>query len=192
MKWNLLLWSRKRDEVELNRTPIGTLFHLMKELNFNTRPGGSFQCLIMEAKKREERIETSFTYRNQEAANFGEGVGDTGMSFSWRCKRLYLDVEIFWQMRVFVFTAQSEFFLLNTNREQEKGRWRGNDKALASEPFFFLLVKTLTFFLSRIEPRPNTDILHIVSSCNRFRELPFGPNSFPTKLNCKSQFQEEQ
>lgn len=45
-----------------------------------------------------------------------------------------------------------------------------------------------TFFRSRIEPLPNTDILHIVSSCSRFNELPFGPNSFPTKLNCKSQF----
>lgn len=40
-----------------------------------------------------------------------------------------------------------------------------------------------TFFLSRIEPRPKTDILHIVSSCSRFKLLPFGPRSFPTKLN---------
>lgn len=57
--------------------------------------------------------------------------------------------------------------------------------------FPFFLRKSLfvfTFFLSLIEPRPNTDILHIVSSCSRFKELPFGPNSFPTKLNCKSQF----
>ena len=43
----------------------------------------------------------------------------------------------------------------------------------------------VTFFLSRIEPRPNTDILHMVSSCKRFNELPLGPNSLPTKLNCK-------
>ncbi len=40
-----------------------------------------------------------------------------------------------------------------------------------------------TFFLSFIEPRPRTAILHIVSSCNRFIEFPFGPSNFPTKLN---------
>lgn len=45
-----------------------------------------------------------------------------------------------------------------------------------------------TFFRSLMDPLPNTDILHIVSSCSRFKELPFGPSSFPTKLNCKSQF----
>lgn len=44
--------------------------------------------------------------------------------------------------------------------------------------FFF------TLCLSFIDPRPNTAILHIVSSCSLLRELPFGPNSFPTKLNC--------
>lgn len=42
-----------------------------------------------------------------------------------------------------------------------------------------------TFFLSRIDPRPKTAILHIVSSCSRLNEFPFGPNSFPTKLNWK-------
>lgn len=42
----------------------------------------------------------------------------------------------------------------------------------------------ITFFLSFIEPRPKTAILHIVSSCNRFIELPFGPSNLPTKLNC--------
>lgn len=47
--------------------------------------------------------------------------------------------------------------------------------------YFFFIVNT--FFLSRIEPRPRTDILHIVSSCSRFKLLPFGPRSFPTKLN---------
>ena len=43
----------------------------------------------------------------------------------------------------------------------------------------------LTFCLSFMEPRPSTAILVIVSSCRRFIELPFGPNNFPTKLNCK-------
>ena len=36
-----------------------------------------------------------------------------------------------------------------------------------------------------MEPLPSTAILVIVSSCSRFIELPFGPSSFPTKLNCK-------
>jgi len=35
-----------------------------------------------------------FTYRNQEAADFGESIGDAGMSLGWRCERLYLDVQI--------------------------------------------------------------------------------------------------
>lgn len=43
---------------------------------------------------------------------------------------------------------------------------------------------SFTFFLSLMDPRPRTDILHIVSSCSLLSELPFGPNSFPTKLNC--------
>lgn len=42
-----------------------------------------------------------------------------------------------------------------------------------------------TFALSRIEPRPKMAIFVIVSSCKRFKELPFGPSNFPTKLNCK-------
>ncbi len=46
-------------------------------------------------------------------------------------------------------------------------------------------IKKITFFLSRIDPRPKTAILHIVSSCNRRNEFPLGPNSFPTKLNWK-------
>lgn len=42
----------------------------------------------------------------------------------------------------------------------------------------------LTFFRSRIDPLPRTAILHIVSSCSRLSEFPFGPSSLPTKLNC--------
>ncbi len=34
-----------------------------------------------------------------------------------------------------------------------------------------------------MDPLPSTAILVIVSSCSIFRELPRGPNSFPTKLN---------
>lgn len=48
-----------------------------------------------------------------------------------------------------------------------------------------------TFFRSRIEPLPRTAILHIVSSCSRFSELPFGPRSLPTKLNCAPERQRE-
>ena len=40
-----------------------------------------------------------------------------------------------------------------------------------------------TCCLFRMDPRPKTAILVMVSSCSRFIELPFGPSSFPTKLN---------
>lgn len=40
-----------------------------------------------------------------------------------------------------------------------------------------------SFLRSRTDPRPKTAILHIVSSCRRFIELPLGPSSLPTKLN---------
>jgi hypothetical protein len=36
-----------------------------------------------------------------------------------------------------------------------------------------------------MEPLPRIAILVIVSSCSLFRELPFGPSNFPTKLNWK-------
>jgi len=42
----------------------------------------------------------------------------------------------------------------------------------------------LTFCLSLMEPLPRIAIFVIVSSCSLFRELPLGPSSFPTKLNC--------
>jgi hypothetical protein len=42
----------------------------------------------------------------------------------------------------------------------------------------------LTLCLSLMEPLPRIAIFVIVSSCSLFRELPLGPNSFPTKLNC--------
>lgn len=45
------------------------------------------------------------------------------------------------------------------------------------------LSMTRTFLRSFIDPRPNTAILHIVSSCSLFIELPFGPSNLPTKLN---------
>lgn len=48
-----------------------------------------------------------------------------------------------------------------------------------------LKYSSLTFVLSLIEPFPKIDIFVSVSSCKRFRELPRGPKSFPTKLNCK-------
>jgi hypothetical protein len=41
----------------------------------------------------------------------------------------------------------------------------------------------LTLCLSLIEPLPRIAIFVNVSSCSLFRELPLGPNSFPTKLN---------
>lgn len=44
--------------------------------------------------------------------------------------------------------------------------------------------RTRTLFRSFIEPRPKTAILHNVSSCRRLSELPLGPSSLPTKLNC--------
>ena len=44
-----------------------------------------------------------------------------------------------------------------------------------------------TFCLSLMEPLPSTAILVMVSSCSRFIEFPFGPSSFPTKLNCEQQ-----
>lgn len=50
----------------------------------------------------------------------------------------------------------------------------------------FKMKKCLTFCLSRIDPLPKMDILVPVSSCSLFREFPFGPNNFPTKLNCRS------
>ena len=40
-----------------------------------------------------------------------------------------------------------------------------------------------TCCLFLMEPFPSTAILVIVSSCNLFIELPFGPSNFPTKLN---------
>lgn len=87
-------------------------------------------------------------------------------------------------MRIFVFTTQPQLLLLRRRMARDKKWWKIKNWtfSFASKSF------SVTFFRSRIEPRPNTDILHIVSSCSRFKELPFGPNSFPTKLNCKSQF----
>ena len=46
-----------------------------------------------------------------------------------------------------------------------------------------LSTTNVTFALSRMEPFPRMDIFVKVSSCKRFRELPRGPKSFPTKLN---------
>ena len=40
-----------------------------------------------------------------------------------------------------------------------------------------------TFFLSLMDPFPRMAILVIVSSWSLFKEFPFGPSSFPTKLN---------
>lgn len=45
----------------------------------------------------------------------------------------------------------------------------------------------LTLPLSLIEPLPRMDIFAPVSSCNLFMELPLGPSSFPTKLNCNKE-----
>jgi len=50
---------------------------------------------------------------------------------------------------------------------------------------FNMIIRTITLFRSRIDPRPSIAIFVIVSSCNLFKELPFGPNNFPTKLNWK-------
>lgn len=44
-----------------------------------------------------------------------------------------------------------------------------------------------TLSLSLIEPLPRMDIFAPVSSCNLFMELPRGPSSFPTKLNCNGE-----
>lgn len=48
-----------------------------------------------------------------------------------------------------------------------------------------IITQSLTLVLSRMEPLPRIDIFVMVSSCNLFKEFPFGPNNFPTKLNCK-------
>ena len=48
---------------------------------------------------------------------------------------------------------------------------------------FLVYVRTCCLFL--IDPLPSTAIFVIVSSWSRFIEFPFGPRSFPTKLNCK-------
>lgn len=47
-----------------------------------------------------------------------------------------------------------------------------------------IVASHLTLPLSLIEPLPRMDIFAPVSSCNLFMELPLGPSSFPTKLNC--------
>jgi hypothetical protein len=39
-------------------------------------------------------LEKSFTHRNQESSDFGESIGDAGVSFCGRCECLYLDVKI--------------------------------------------------------------------------------------------------
>lgn len=68
-------------------------------------------------------------------------------------------------MRVFVFTAQSEFFVLSSRQVEKK-----KETMKIKRNFFFIAkIPFLPFFLSRIEPRPNTDILHIVSSWSRFK-----------------------
>lgn len=67
----------------------------------------------------------------------------------------------------------------------DKVRLRQITKAIKKP---ILKILSLTLCLSFIDPLPRTAILHIVSSCNRLSEFPFGPNSFPTKLNCKKKY----
>lgn len=50
-----------------------------------------------------------------------------------------------------------------------------------------LSMTNITFALSLMDPFPRMDIFVKVSSCKRFRELPRGPKSFPTKLNWEKQ-----
>lgn len=57
-------------------------------------------------------------------------------------------------------------------------RWKSKAKAGCCYP---------TLSLSLIEPFPRMDIFAPVSSCNLFMELPRGPSSFPTKLNCNGE-----
>lgn len=45
----------------------------------------------------------------------------------------------------------------------------------------------LTFFLSLMEPRPRTMILHPVSCSSCLAVMPLGPRIRPTKLNCNSE-----
>lgn len=47
-----------------------------------------------------------------------------------------------------------------------------------------IIIIIITLCLSRIDPLPKMAILVSVSSWSRLRELPLGPSSFPTKLNC--------
>ena len=48
---------------------------------------------------------------------------------------------------------------------------------------YYCHMEECTCCLFLMEPFPSTAILVIVSSCNLFIELPFGPSNFPTKLN---------
>lgn len=48
----------------------------------------------------------------------------------------------------------------------------------------------LTFLLSLMDPLPRMAILVWVASWSCCRELPFGPSSLPTKLNCEREEKE--
>lgn len=74
--------------------------------------------------------------------------------------------------------------LLPIDHDDSRGRWqRKIEISINTNENWYEQKFYCTFFLSFIEPRPRTAILHIVSSCNRFIEFPFGPSNFPTKLN---------
>jgi hypothetical protein len=50
--------------------------------------------LFDDGKKKFMSLEKAFTHRNQESSDFGESIGDAGVSFCGRCECLYLDVKI--------------------------------------------------------------------------------------------------
>jgi hypothetical protein len=81
---------------------------------------------------------------------------------------------VVWCLLWSIFYLTAIFYWSNTNSVLHN-----NDKSWQIQ-----YTHIRTFCLSFMEPRPSTAILVIVSSWSRFMELPFGPNSFPTKLNC--------
>ena len=82
-------------------------------------------------------------------------------------------------MLVFWISGATKLFLLkNYSGLAFKNALTGNNSRR-----YYSHIEECTCCLFLMEPFPSTAILVIVSSCNLFIELPFGPSNFPTKLN---------
>lgn len=117
-------------------------------------------------------------YRDEEASDFGEGERDAGVRLGRRRVRRDLDVKIVAQVPVARLVRVPTLLLLEEPLPFNVKRVIQFEKS--TRPLF--VYRTLC--LSRMEPRPKMAIFVSVSSCSRFRELPLGPSSLPTKLNC--------